>query len=231
MIQRVLAIWSLVPLPFFKSSLNTWKFLAHELLKPSLESFEHYFVSVWNKCGCTVVWMFFGIDLWDCSSVPGKPSVKSLWPSRSDSLGIPSPFVGSSGWKSWLGVQNVIFNNSVRTSLVLLFSSLWVTYPAVMGFDFTVVTPLLPSHCGFFVYGCGVSLLVFSSNLLWMVVQQLVVIFVLSQEEMSIGPSTPTSWTASICCCMSFSQQPREAYRMDLQFAQRDSEVHNNAQI
>ena len=27
-----------------------------------------------------------------------------------------------------------------------------------MGFDFTVIAPLLPSHCGFsFVFGCGVS--------------------------------------------------------------------------
>jgi len=31
---------------FSKSSLNTWKFLVHVLLKPSLENFEHYFASV-----------------------------------------------------------------------------------------------------------------------------------------------------------------------------------------
>ena len=31
---------------FSKSSLNIWKFLVHILLKPSLENFEHYFVSV-----------------------------------------------------------------------------------------------------------------------------------------------------------------------------------------
>jgi len=29
-----------------KSSLNIWKFSVHILLKPSLENFEHYFVSV-----------------------------------------------------------------------------------------------------------------------------------------------------------------------------------------
>ena len=28
---------------FSKSSLNIWKFLAHILLKPGLENFEHYF--------------------------------------------------------------------------------------------------------------------------------------------------------------------------------------------
>ena len=30
--------------------------------------------------------------------------------------------------------------------------------PAVMRFDFIVIAPLLPSHCGFsFVFGCGLS--------------------------------------------------------------------------
>ena len=28
---------------FSKSSLNIWKFMVHELLKPGLENFEHYF--------------------------------------------------------------------------------------------------------------------------------------------------------------------------------------------
>ena len=31
---------------FSKSSLNIWEFMVHVLLKPSLENFEHYFVSV-----------------------------------------------------------------------------------------------------------------------------------------------------------------------------------------
>ena len=31
---------------FSKSSLNTWKFLVHVLLKPGLENFEHYFASM-----------------------------------------------------------------------------------------------------------------------------------------------------------------------------------------
>ena len=31
--------------PFFKSSLNNWKFLAHVLLKTALDNFEHYFVA------------------------------------------------------------------------------------------------------------------------------------------------------------------------------------------
>jgi len=31
---------------FSKSSLNSWKFMVQVLLKPALESFEHYFASV-----------------------------------------------------------------------------------------------------------------------------------------------------------------------------------------
>ena len=38
-----------------KSSLNIWKFSVHELLKPGLENFEHYFVSTWNEYNCVVV--------------------------------------------------------------------------------------------------------------------------------------------------------------------------------
>ena len=59
-----------------------------------------------------------------------------------------------------------------------------------MGFDFTVIAPLLPSHCGFsFVFGCGVSFLV-SSSVFLSVIVQLVVIPVLSQEGVSARPST-----------------------------------------
>ena len=51
---------------FSKSSLNMWKFKVHVLLKPGLEDFELYFVSVWDECNCVVVWAFFGIVfLWD----------------------------------------------------------------------------------------------------------------------------------------------------------------------
>ena len=46
---------------FSKTSLNTWKFMVHALLKPGLENFERYFASVWDECNCAVVWAFFGI--------------------------------------------------------------------------------------------------------------------------------------------------------------------------
>ena len=40
---------------FSKTSLNNWNFMVHVLLKPGLESFEHYFTSMWDECNCVVV--------------------------------------------------------------------------------------------------------------------------------------------------------------------------------
>ena len=60
--------------------------------------------------------------------------------------------------------------------MVLLFSSLWVTHPVGMRFGFITIV----SHCSFFfVFGFVVSFLV-DSTILLMVVQQLIVILVLS---------------------------------------------------
>lgn len=80
----------------------------------------------------------------------GSSIIKSRWPSKSDSLGLPSSFVRSPGCEAWGGAQN--FPYSGRTSLALLFSSLYVAHPASMGFDYIVFAPLLPS-CGFLVFG------------------------------------------------------------------------------
>ena len=61
MIHRMLAIWSLVPLPFLNPSWTSGSFLVYILLKPGLKDFEHYLVSMWKECNCMVVWAFFGI--------------------------------------------------------------------------------------------------------------------------------------------------------------------------
>ena len=51
---------------FSKTSLNIWKFTVHVLLKPGLETFEHYFASMREECNCVLVLAFFGIAfLWD----------------------------------------------------------------------------------------------------------------------------------------------------------------------
>ena len=79
------------------------------------------------------------------------------------------------------GSPVINLHNNGRTSLVLLFSSLWVTHwvthPVGVGFDFIVIVLFPPPHCGFlFVFGYGILFLVDSSILLSMVVQQLVAI-------------------------------------------------------
>ena len=78
MIQQMLAIWSLVPLPFSISSLNIWKFSVLVLLKHCLKDFEHYLSSMWNECNCVIVWILFGIAfLWDWNE---NWSFPFLWP-------------------------------------------------------------------------------------------------------------------------------------------------------
>ena len=91
----------------------------------------------------------FPPGLWkSCNQIP--LAFKVRFPRDSQSL-CHIPKLGILTWASQL-------HNSGRTSLVLLFSSLWVTYPAGMGFDFIVIAPLLLSRCSFFfVFGCGVS--------------------------------------------------------------------------
>ena len=65
MIQRMLAIWSLVPLPLLNPA---WTLEVHGscTIEASFGELEHYFASVWDECNYVVVWTFFGIAfLWD----------------------------------------------------------------------------------------------------------------------------------------------------------------------
>ena len=92
MIQRMLAIWSLVPLPFLKPAWTSgssrfaycwslaWRILSitvilphyHHLMhvqnveKPSLRSHLLSYTRVWDECNCAVGGVFLGIAfLWD----------------------------------------------------------------------------------------------------------------------------------------------------------------------
>ena len=59
-IQRMLAIWSLVPLPFLNpawTSGSSWFTYYWSLAW----TFEHYFAGVLDECSFAVVWIFFGI--------------------------------------------------------------------------------------------------------------------------------------------------------------------------
>ena len=74
----MLAIWSLVPLPFLKPAWTSGSSCFNVLLKPGLENFEHYFTSLRDERNCAVVWAFFGIAfLWDWNENWPFPI---LWP-------------------------------------------------------------------------------------------------------------------------------------------------------
>ena len=64
---------------FTKSDLNIWKFMVHILLKPGLENFEHYFVSIWDECNCVVQFCCSGMSdsLWP----HGLQHTRPPWPS------------------------------------------------------------------------------------------------------------------------------------------------------
>ena len=83
--------------------------------------------------------------------------------------------------------------------LVLMFSSLWVTHPAGMGFDFVVICPsYLLAVASSFSLDMEYLFLVGSRVLLSMVVQQLVVILVLLQKARGGGGVEHTSFYSAI---------------------------------
>ena len=48
---------------FSKPSLDIWKFLAHIMLKPSMQDFKHDLTSMGDECNCPVVSTFFDTTL------------------------------------------------------------------------------------------------------------------------------------------------------------------------
>ena len=66
MIQRMLATWSLVPLPFLKPAWTSGSLRFTYCWSLAWRIFEHYFTSLWDECNCAVVWAFFVIAfLWE----------------------------------------------------------------------------------------------------------------------------------------------------------------------
>jgi len=103
----------------------------------------------------------------------GSPITKSCWPSRSDSLGIPSPFVGSQGFRTFTMVGKFLLyycpsvcGSHTQWVWDLILSWLCPSY------NLAGATSLL--------LDMGYVYLMGSSILLSMVVQQLVAIWVLS---------------------------------------------------
>ena len=61
-IHRMLAIWSLVPLPFLNpacTSGSSWFTYCWSL---TWRISEHYLASMWNECSCPVIWTFLALS-------------------------------------------------------------------------------------------------------------------------------------------------------------------------
>ena len=73
----------------------------------------------------------------------GSPGIKPHWPSKPYCLGtFPPSSRPPPGWEAWCGTQEFRFCG-------ILFSSLCITHLAGIGFNITMIAPLLRS-CGFF---------------------------------------------------------------------------------
>ena len=128
----MLAIWSLVSLPFLNPAWTSGSSQLHILLKPHLENFEHYFASMWNECNCALIWTFFGTALlWDWNEnwpfpvlwpLLTFPNVLAYWVQQhfhsiifriwNSSTGIPSPplvlFIVMLLWPTWLWTKGYL---------------------------------------------------------------------------------------------------------------------------
>ena len=124
----------------------------------------------------------------------GRPIVKSCWPSRPDSLGIPSSFVGSLAGKPDVGFRTF----TIVQELLWHYCSPGCGSPTQQIWNLILLW-LCPSYhlaaASSLSLDMGYLFLVGSSILPSMAVQQLVAVLVLSQEEVSSHPSTLPFWT------------------------------------
>ena len=120
---------------FSKSSLYIWKFSVHVLLKRSLENVEHCFVSMYNECGCVVVWIFFGIAfLWDWNEnwpfpvlwpLKSSPNLLAYWVQRFHSIIFQD--LKELHWNSITSTSFAVLRKARLTSHSRMSGSKWVT--------------------------------------------------------------------------------------------------------
>ena len=133
----MLAIWSLVPLPFLNPAFiagSDAQFLVYILLKPSLKDFEQNLANMWNECNCIVVltfsllwdwnenWQF--LVLWQLLNFPNLLTNCTLTASfriLNSSAGVPSPP---------LALFIVMLHKAYLTSHSKMSTSMCVTTPS-----------------------------------------------------------------------------------------------------
>ena len=80
MTQQMLAIWSLIRLPFSDPPWTSGSSRFTYCWSLTWRNFEHYFASVWDECNCAVVWAFFVIAfLWNWNETDLFQSCGHCW--------------------------------------------------------------------------------------------------------------------------------------------------------
>ena len=154
------SLWPLPPLSFFPQKPQLTPASKEDPPRPEGRSSS-------GSCGVTAFpWVPVHVKLCVCPSRVESLFLSFLWRSctqahwfsKLNALGAPLSDARPSGWGALHGAQNSHFYR--RTSVIQLFSSVWVIHPGGMGFDFIMMVPFLLSHGFLFVFGCKIYFLV-----------------------------------------------------------------------
>ena len=122
-----------------------------------------------------------------------SPAIKSCQPSKSASLGIPPPVAGPPGWE-----PDMRFRTFTPVGGLLWYKCSPICESPTQQLWDLILLWLCPSYhlivASPLSLDVGYLFLVSSSVFLLMIVQQLVVVLVFSQEGVRARPSTPPSW-------------------------------------
>ena len=123
---------------FSKSSLYIWTFSVHILLKPSLENFEHYLISMWNECNSLVLnilWLYPSLgwnENWPFPVLGPLPSFQICWHIECSTLAAASFRIWNSSARILsppLALFVAMFPSAYLTSHSRMPGSRWVTTP------------------------------------------------------------------------------------------------------
>ena len=135
----MLAIWSLVPLPSLNPACTSLEVLSSYTVKPNLNDFEHYLVSIRNEHSCVVVWTFFGTALlWDWNENWHFPVPWHLWIFQI-CWHIECNTFTASPFRIWNSSAGII--SPPLTSLIVMLPKSHLTLPSRMTGSRWVITP------------------------------------------------------------------------------------------
>ena len=136
-IQRMLAIYSLVPLPFLNPA-DICNFLVRIMLKPSMKDFKYDLTSMGDECNCLMVSAFFSTNTLGNWHKDWPFTI--LWPL----LGLPDLLTYSSYDTNKLTPVLKFTPPILFKPASLLSSSLWA---GLMAFNFNSSLSQLPLQC------------------------------------------------------------------------------------